>query len=89
MRSQAVVDHGLVDGVGLGGDLEPGGGTLALGTDRNVVQEDAAEQPGPGLAPWGLVGLDAGGDGRLTRQRQLRCTSPTNAPTTAEHRAPS
>ena len=28
---------GLVDGRGLGGDLEPGGGSLASGADRNVV----------------------------------------------------
>jgi hypothetical protein len=28
MPPEAVVGHGLVDGVGLGGDLEPAGGAL-------------------------------------------------------------
>ena len=69
MRRQAVVDHGLVDGVGLGGDLEPGGGSLASGTDRNVVQEHMPDEPGPPLAPWGLVGLDAPGQLGLQQQR--------------------
>ena len=65
----AGVEFAVVDGGGLGGHLEPGGGSLAAGTDRNVVPEDVLEQPGPGLAPWRLVGLDAPGQLGLQLQR--------------------
>jgi len=59
-RCDAVLDQGAVDGVGLGGDLEPGGGALAAGADGDVVLEHVLEQPRPGLSARGLVWLAAG-----------------------------
>ena len=61
MGRQAVAQHGSVDGVGLCGDLEPGGGAIAARADRDVVEKDVLQQPGPGFTPWRLVGLDAQG----------------------------
>jgi len=62
MWRQAVVEQSPVDGVRLGGELEPGGGSLAARADRDVMEEDVAEQPSPGLAAWRLAGPDAQGE---------------------------
>jgi len=65
MGREPVVGEGAVDGVGVGGDLEPGGGALAAGADGDVVEENVMQHPGPGLAARRLVGLGA------ARQRLL------------------
>jgi len=61
-----MLDQGAVDGVGLGGDLQPGGGALAAWADGHVIVERVLEQPRPGLAARELVWLDA------QRQRGLK-----------------
>jgi hypothetical protein len=69
MGRQPVVSHGAVDGVGVGGDLEPGGEPGASLAYGNIVSEHVLQQPRPGLASGRLVGLGAQGELGLKLQR--------------------